>query len=1086
MTSIAEAGLTAQQAADILRQDGPNELPRERRRGPIRIVMDAVREPMLQLLLAAGVLYLIVGDLAEALILLAFAVLNVILVAVQEGRTEHALAALKDLTSPRAFVIRDGARHNIPSAAVVAGDLVVLSEGDRVPADATLLRAGDLEADESLLTGESVAVRKSVQPSDRQDLRPGGDDSPRVWSGSLIVRGAGLARVTATGARTEIGRIGTSLGAVKSAPTPLHVQTRRLVKVFAVLGISASVLLAVVYALLHGDWIAGLLAGITLAMATLPEEFPLVLTVFLVLGAWRMSQSKVLARRSAAIEALGAATVLCTDKTGTLTLNRMTVSALIADGQRLSVEAAPDLPEQFHRLVEFAILASRPDPFDPMERAFSDLGQRFLRQTEHLHADWTLVRGYPLQPELLAMSQVWQATAGGGHVIAAKGAPEAVAGLCHLPPDAVAAVRRDVAVLAAEGLRVLAVAEAEWPGADWPETQHDFTFRFVGLLGLADPLRPEVPAAVAACTGGGIRVVMITGDHPVTARAIARQAGIEAGDVMTGDDLAALDDAALHQRLRHTSVFARIMPEQKLRLVQGFVAAGEVVAMTGDGVNDAPSLKAAHIGVAMGGRGTDVAREAAALVLLDDNFASLVTAVRLGRRIDDNLRKAIGYILAVHVPIAGLSLIPVLLGWPLVLGPIHVVFLELVIDPVSSIVFEAEPEEPGIMARPPRKPDAPLFDAPLLVRGLLQGGVVMLAALGMFLLGIHDEHGEDVSRCMAFVTLVLGNLGLVLTNRSITASAFSVLTRPNRALVLVVLITLGALALSLAVPWLRELFGFAPLGWPRLAEAVSAALACVVVNDVIGLIWRRAAAWVMKRPVIREGRTMARSHDETHASARIGWLRAAVLGANDGIISTASLILGVASAAGSQQDALVAGVAGLVAGAMAMAAGEYVSVSSQADAEGADLLRERRELADEPEREHEELARIYAARGVEPALAREVARQLMARDALGAHARDELGISEITSARPVQAAMASAASFSVGAAAPLVLVIVAPLAWLLPAVGIGSLLFLSVLGMVGAMAGGAAIVKPTVRVAFWGALAMAITTGIGMLIGKVV
>jgi Ca2+-transporting ATPase len=838
--SIAQQGLTVADAAMLLKRDGRNELPQERQRGPIRIAFEAVREPMLQLLLGAGLIYLLVGDLAEALILLAFAVLNVALVVVQETRTERALAALKDLTSPSAFVIRGGRRQQVPGSDIVVGDIVVLVEGDRVPADARLLEISDLQADESLLTGESVPVGKTAGGSDAADSRPGGDDGANVWSGSLIVRGTGLARVFATGARTEIGRIGTSLGAVESAPTPLQIQTRKLVKLFAILGIGSSALLAVVYGLLHGEWIKGILAGITLAMATLPEEFPLVLTVFLVLGAWRMSQNKVLTRRSAAIEALGAVTVLCTDKTGTLTVNRMTVAALVTNGEwwAMAPPDSPVLPERFHALVEYSILASRPDPFDPMERAFSNLGDQVLEATEHVQPAWVVRHGYPLQPELLAMSQIWQNMGEAEFLVATKGAPEAVADLCHLPADRIEAIRRDVAALAAQGLRVLAVARATWPTDHWPATQHDFDLRFMGLVGLADPLRPEVPAAVKACVGGGIRVVMITGDHPATALTIARQAGITGGAVLTGAEMASLDDARFKARLAETNVFARIMPEQKLRLVQAFAAAGEVVAMTGDGVNDAPSLKAAHIGVAMGGRGTDVAREAASLVLLDDNFASLVTAVRLGRRIDDNLRKAIGYILAVHVPIAGMSLLPVLFGWPMVLGPIHVVFLELVIDPVSSIVFEAEPEEAGIMARPPRKPDAPLFDKALLAHGLLQGGVVMLAALFIFQLGIKDEHGEQVARCMAFVTLVIGNLGLVLTNRSMTSSAFRVLIRPNRALVLVVITTMTALILSISVPWLRGLFGFAPLGWPRLAEATGAALACIVVNDVIGVIWR--------------------------------------------------------------------------------------------------------------------------------------------------------------------------------------------------------------------------------------------------------
>ncbi len=841
VAAAPEQGLTSADAAERRSRDGPNELPQERQRGPFHIILEAVREPMLQLLLGAGVLYLFVGDLAEALILLAFAVLNVVLVVVQESRTEHALAALKDLTSPSAFVVRDGARERVPGADVVVGDIIVLVEGDRVPADASLLEVDGLQADESLLTGESVPVTKMAGHAETADARPGGNDSPNVWSGSLIVRGSGLARVVSTGVRTEIGRIGTSLGAVESAPTPLQIQTRTLVKIFAILGIGSSVVLTVVYGLLHGDWIKGVLAGITLAMATLPEEFPLVLTVFLVMGAWRMSQNKVLTRRSAAIEALGAVTVLCTDKTGTLTMNRMSVAALVVAGESWAVTslANPELPDTFHPLVELAILASRPDPFDPMERALFDLGNRFLKQTERLHPDWVLRHAYPLQSTLLAMSQVWQSSRAAAFLVATKGAPEAVAGLCHLAPARIDEIRANVVTLAAQGLRVLAVAQATWPSEPWPEAQDRFEFEFIGLVGLADPLRPEVPAAVHACEGGGIRVVMITGDHPATALTIARQAGIPSGPVLTGIEMARLDDAAFRARLSETNVFARIMPEQKLRLVQAFAASGEVVAMTGDGVNDAPSLKAAQIGVAMGGRGTDVAREAASLVLLDDNFASLVTAVRLGRRIDDNLRKAIGYILAVHVPIAGMSLLPVLFGWPIMLGPIHVVFLELVIDPVSSIVFEAEPEEPGIMDRPPRKPDAPLFDTVLILHGLMQGGVVMLAALGIFQLGIHDLHGEQVARCMAFVTLVIGNLGLVLTNRSMTSSAFKVLSRPNHALVFVIVTTMTALILAISIPWLRGLFGFAPLGWPRVAEAAGAALACIVVNDLIGMIWRR-------------------------------------------------------------------------------------------------------------------------------------------------------------------------------------------------------------------------------------------------------
>ncbi|MDR3505079.1 MAG: cation-translocating P-type ATPase [Acidocella sp.] len=836
-------GLTQAQASARLREDGPNELPQDQQRRLPEIAWEAVREPMLQLLLAAGFIYLLLGNLAEALILLGFAVLNVVMVVVQETRTETALAALRELASPQALVWRDGQKLRVPARDLVAGDVVCLAEGERVPADAILLAADNLQADEALLTGESVPVRKRLDTGTTPEAVPGGEDSPFVWAGSLITSGTGTARVSATGAGTAIGRIGHSLGSVEAPPAPLQVQMRRLVWLFAAAGIGASVLLAVAYGLLHGQWLQAVLAGITLAMATLPEEFPLVLTIFLVLGAWRMSRRHVLARRSAAIEALGTATLLCTDKTGTLTQNRMSVTRLAVGDKNLSmVEGATELPEAFHELVEFSILASRPDPFDPMEQAFHRLGQQRLANTEHLHADWELAHNYPLQPEMLAMSQAWRGSVSGVHVIAAKGAPEAVSDLCHMDAAGLETVRRGVAEMAAEGLRVLAVAKGVYAKPGWPESQHDFDFTFLGLAGLADPLRPGVPEAVAACRGAGIGVAMITGDHPATALAIARQAGIETGHVLTGQEMAALDDAALQKALMDTRVFARIMPEQKLHLVQAFAANGEVVAMTGDGVNDAPSLKAAHIGVAMGGRGTDVAREAASLVLLDDDFTSLVAAIRLGRRIDANLRKAFSYILAVHVPIAGMSLIPVLLGWPPLLGPVHVVFLELIIDPASSIVFEAETEDADIMSRKPRRPGAPLFNLGLLAGGLAQGVTVLAVALLVFLLGTHGTGDEGTGRAMAFITLVVGNLGLVLSNKALGGSPLAALLRPNRALAIVAAIAIAVLILALLVPELRHLFGFSPLSLGDVTTAVLAGIASLAVNVAaagLQLVFRR-------------------------------------------------------------------------------------------------------------------------------------------------------------------------------------------------------------------------------------------------------
>ncbi|MBX9818082.1 MAG: HAD-IC family P-type ATPase, partial [Burkholderiaceae bacterium] len=565
----------------------------------------------------------------------------------QEGKTERAMQALRQLSSPRALVLRDGQPQRIAGQDVVVGDLLVVAEGDRIAADAVLLDGSEVMADESLLTGESTPVDKLAVPADGDiptALPPqaGGNQTPFLYCGTLVVKGHGTARVLATGDRTAMGRIGSALHSLQAEASPLRAQTARLVRTLALVALAASVCLVLAYGLMRGDWMGAVLAGIALAMALLPQEFTVVLTVLPALGAWRLSKLQVLTRRIAAIETLGATSVLCVDKTGTLTENRMTVAQLYSYGgtqadATLAVDygAQSELPEAFHTVAEFAILASVQDPYDPMELAFHRLGAHFLEGTEHLHRDWTLVREYGLTPQLRAMSHVWTVTQDNTRIVAAKGAPEAVVDLCHLPEAERLRIAAAVDAMAGQGLRVLGVAQGQFEGTDWPAQEHDFTFQFVGLLGLQDPLRPGIPEAVAQCHAAGIRVVMITGDYPATAQAIAQTAGLvqrDAAGVLSGDEIATLDDAALRSRMREVAVCARVAPAQKLRIVQALQADGQVVGMTGDGVNDAPALKAAHVGIAMGGRGTDVARESAALVLLDDNFASIVGAIRLGRR----------------------------------------------------------------------------------------------------------------------------------------------------------------------------------------------------------------------------------------------------------------------------------------------------------------------------------------------------------------------------------------------------------------------------------------------------------------------
>lgn len=805
-----ESGLSGAEAARRLASEGPNVLPSAERRGVLGIALEVLREPMFLLLVAGSAIYLLLGDAREALILGASILVVVVITVAQERKSERALDALRDLSSPRALVMRDGKRTRIAGRDVVRGDRLFLAEGDRVPADARLLDVNDLRVDESLLTGESLAVEKTR------------DDS--VFSGTLVVKGQGAAEVTATGPRTEFGRIGQSLASLGFERTRLQRETARVVKVVAVFAVTLCVLLSVYYVATRGDWLGGILAGITLAMAMLPEEFPVVLTVFLALGAWRIARDRVLTRRMPAIETLGAATVLCVDKTGTLTENRMAVADVIGESRDAVLEAAA--------------LACEQEPFDPMERAIvSAAGAR----AGDLRRDWTLAKDYPFTPEFLAVCHGWQSPSGERR-IALKGAPETVLSLCGLDAPATQAALKQVEVASERGLRLLAVAETPWSAPGWPEDPRAYRFAWLGFVALADPLRPTVPDAIAQCRRAGVRVVMITGDFPGTALAIARQAGIATnGGVVSGAEIAEMDDPALARAVRRVSLFARIRPEQKLRLISAYKAAGEIVAMTGDGVNDAPALKAAHIGIAMGGRGTDVAREASALVLLEDDFQSIVAAIRHGRRIYDNIRNAMRYLLAVHVPIAGMSFLPLAFGWPVFLFPVHIVFLEFVIDPACSIVFEAEPEEGGAMERPPRDPREPLFSLQMVGVSLLLG-LSVLATIGSAYWWVA---GSGLSAAHAgsfgFAAIVFGNLAMIYSIRSRERVALRALARRNPALWWMTAGALAALAMAIYVPPVAEVFHFAPLTPGYLGAAAATGVAGVLWYEAYKVLSPRAA-----------------------------------------------------------------------------------------------------------------------------------------------------------------------------------------------------------------------------------------------------
>jgi len=832
-------GLSEADAAVRLRAEGFNELPSQKSKNVFRILIDVVSEPMLLLLIGAGVIYLILGEPRDALMLITFVFVIIAITFYQERKTERALEALRSLSSPRALVIRDGKQRRVAGRDVVREDIIVLREGDRVPADCVVLSCTNLQVDESLLTGEAVPVRKAEWDGKQEMGRPGGDDHPAVYSGTLVVQGRGIARVERIGAHTEMGKIGAALEEIKIERTLLQKETAKLVRRFSIFGGALCLVIVLVYGVTRGDWLHGVLSGLTLSMAMLPEEFPVVLVIFLTLGAWRISKNKVLTRRANAIETLGAATVLCTDKTGTLTMNSMRLTTVCARLACHDIGAGEDgkLPEELHDLIEYAVLASQKDPFDPIEREIKQVGTRYLSGTEHIHTNWKLVREYPLSKQLLALSHVWESPDRTQYVIAAKGAPEAIADLCHMEAARHKELQVSIERLARKGLRILGVAKALFGKAGLPPGQHDFPFEFVGLIGFIDPVRPTVPAAIKEAHEAGIRVIMITGDYPGTATHIAGEIGLrEPARFISGPQIEQWGPAGLRERINDADVFARVVPEQKLAIVNALKANNQIVAMTGDGVNDAPALKAAHIGIAMGERGTDVAREASALVLLNDDFSSIVAAVRLGRRIFDNLKKAMAYILAVHVPIAGMALLPVLFGLPAVLLPAHIAFLELIIDPACSTVFEAVPEEKNVMSRPPRDLREPLINRRTFIFSLLQGLSILAVVFGIFLVALWLKLGPLEARTLAFTALVVANLLLILTNLSWTRNIFNIVRIPNKPLLMVAVITLASLVAIIYVPFLRELFHFAVLSARDMTLAVAGGIISVVWFEALKAI----------------------------------------------------------------------------------------------------------------------------------------------------------------------------------------------------------------------------------------------------------
>ena len=809
--AVTGLGLTAAAADRSRAEHGSNALSNRSRSGLLVTAREVVVEPMFLLLLVACAVYIGLGRTEEA-VTLGVALLLVAGISVyQSVRSDRALNALRDLNQPQSQVWRGGALTLLPASEIVVGDAVVVTEGGRLPADGAVLDQSDFSVDEAILTGESVTLSKAS-----------GD---RVFAGTHAASGSALMSVTAVGGQTELGKIGRSIEEITAEKTPLQKQINQFVMRMAWIGAAAFVLVWGVNYARSGNWVTALLFGLTLAMAILPEEIPVAFSSFMALGAARLSRAGVLTKQPQTVESLGSATVICLDKTGTLTQEGMTLGQIYDAGSGSLVPWPGPLSAAATSVLAFARLASESDPFDPMEKA---LAVAFaVASPPGTHTPPPMVHEYPLAGTPPMMTHVRQAP-GGERLVAGKGALEHILAVCRPDAEVAERLRRTATQLAEQGYRVLGVARGASTDR-YPENQDDFHWTLLGLVALENPPKANAGAVLRAFGEAGIRVKMITGDSPETAQAIARQVGLIGTDgFITGQQVMDMDPATLKRQAADQVIFARMFPEAKLRVVEALKGNGEVVAMTGDGVNDGPALKAAHIGVAMGHRGTEVARQAASLVLVHDDLSSMLDAVAQGRRIYQNLKKAVAYIVSIHIPIVLTVAVPLLAGWPLanLFSPIHIIFLELVMGPTCSIAFENEPAEEGQMRQPPRKAGDTFLGGRELGRSALQGLGITLAVLGVYYLSMRQGEPVQVVRTMTFTTLVLSNIFLTLANRSFTLPAFRTVRTPNRMLWLMLSLTFALLLITLLFVPARQLFGFAPvsagqLGWCAVAALVS-------------------------------------------------------------------------------------------------------------------------------------------------------------------------------------------------------------------------------------------------------------------------
>lgn len=818
-------GLTDEEVLVSRQKNGSNSLEHQQKNHFLNSILEMIKEPMFLLLAAAACIYYITGNSADGIFMTVAIVLITSISLFQESRSKNAIEALKKLSQPKSKVIRNNTLVEISNEEIVLGDCIQIEEGTFIPADAIIINSTDFSVNESILTGESLSVFKTKNDS--------------VFQGTIVATGMAICEVTAIGNQTNLGKIGKSLNDIEEEKTPLQIQITNFVKKMSFVGL-------VIFGIVWGiNWyhshniLDSLLKALTIAMSVIPEEIPVAFTTFMALGAWRLMQMGIIVKQTKTVETLGSATVICTDKTGTITENKMNLAQLYLFKSNTIISAKENLNTEAQEVLSYAMWSSEPIPFDAMELAIHEAYGKLDAEDER--PNYKLAHEFPLGGKPPMMTHVFE-DAKGTKIIAAKGAPEAIMACSNLSEVEKNQIQNAMIKITKEGFRILGVGVADFPDSNYPKTQQEFNFTFLGLVAFYDPPKSNIQTVFETFYKAGIELKIVTGDNAETTSTIANQVGFKGGDkVLNGDELMPMDEATLKKKVMETNIFTRMFPDAKLKIIKALKENSQIVAMTGDGVNDGPALKSAHIGIAMGKKGTEIAKQAANLILIDDDFAKMTDAIAMGRKIYVNLKKAIQYIISIHIPIIMIVFIPLALGWvyPTIFTPVHIIFLEIIMGPTCSIIYENEPMERNLMLEKPRPFTTTFFNLKEVSVSIIQGLVITLGLLFIYRYGVAENFNEAQTRTTIFVTLIASNIFLTLANRSFYYSVVTTIRYKNNLVLLIIGLTIAMTVVILAIPTFSKFFLFEKIDFEQIVLSVLVGFVAVMWIEIYKIFVRK-------------------------------------------------------------------------------------------------------------------------------------------------------------------------------------------------------------------------------------------------------